>query len=476
MHWPGPIVLPPDFDDAGAPDPLLCPITQCLMTEPALVVSSGRTYERAAIVRWISEHGTDPLDRETSLNIASLAPNLAVRQMVETWARERNGGVLPNQDVRGSSEVVVHPPIAIANRVDADNININDDSPHENTAVRTNASLATRPFAGEDDPIIDGTLTVLGHYRFPGAPPSEDGKFFLFSSARLAKLLRGRPWASHGSLEDAGTNVKGGAGATLIVRNQRTNKESGCMFFGAGGGANGVGVGCWNPAEYSEPGSFRRGDVLVLVHFVGNNVPALTLPAGIPLEVAEITMRVLTPTRVTKHTGTGWNLEGSDIAFGRCGIVGDWWKELVVEFDFGEEDVTVTGVRTDSGEDLPVKVEVWSPSILRGHTVECRWDEVNLGLPERNYDPALSSGITTGQRTVPAFHNVRKVRCSWAETDLHKTRGLSTARGGGGIHCEVIGIPDGSSIMLPDGTMQGLDAAPADGSGGRQRGWRLPMV
>ena len=222
VHWPGPIVLPPDFDDAGAPDPLLCPITQCLMTEPALVVSSGRTYERAAIVRWISEHGTDPLDRETSLNIASLAPNLAVRQMVETWARERNGGVLPNQDVRGSSEVVV----------DADNIN--DDSQETtavlnagDTAVRTNASLATRPFAGEDDPIVDGTVTVLGHYRFPGAPPSEDGKFFLFSSARLAKLLRGRPWASHGSLEDAGTNVKGGAGATLIVRNQRTNKEAG---------------------------------------------------------------------------------------------------------------------------------------------------------------------------------------------------------------------------------------------------------
>ena len=169
VHWPGPIVLPPDFDDAGAPDPLLCPITQCLMTEPALVVSSGRTYERAAIVRWISEHGTDPLDRETSLNIASLAPNLAVRQMVETWARERNGGVLPNQDVRGTSEVVDHPPIAIANRVDADNININDDSSHENTAVRTNASLATRPFAGEDDPIVDGTRHRLGPLQISGS-------------------------------------------------------------------------------------------------------------------------------------------------------------------------------------------------------------------------------------------------------------------------------------------------------------------
>ena len=142
--------------------------------------------------------------------------------------------------------------------------------------------------------------------------------------------------------------------------------------------------------------------------------------------------------------------------------------------------MTVTGVRTDSGEDLPVKVEVWRPR--PGRTIDdvnCRWDEANFGLPERNYDPALSSGIRGGQRTVPVFNNVRKVRCTWAETDLHKTHGLSTARGGGGIHCEVIGIPRvpaGTSIMLPDGTMPSLDAAPADGSGGRQRGRRLPMV
>ena len=61
VHWPGPIVLPRDFDDADAPDALVCPITQCLMTEPALVVSSGRTYERAAIVRWIHQHGVDPV-------------------------------------------------------------------------------------------------------------------------------------------------------------------------------------------------------------------------------------------------------------------------------------------------------------------------------------------------------------------------------------------------------------------------------
>ena len=67
MHWPGPFVIPQGLDESGAPDALVCPITQCLMTEPALLTSSGRTYERSAIARWIREHGTDPLDSNTRL-------------------------------------------------------------------------------------------------------------------------------------------------------------------------------------------------------------------------------------------------------------------------------------------------------------------------------------------------------------------------------------------------------------------------
>ena len=116
--------------------------------------------------------------------------------MVETWARQRCGGVLPTQDVRGGSVPVATPPPSIAALVDADaaaaaGADRPTQEPNPAPAERTNASLATRPFAGEDDPIVDGAITVLGHYRAPGAPPSEDGKFFLFSSARLAKVLRG---------------------------------------------------------------------------------------------------------------------------------------------------------------------------------------------------------------------------------------------------------------------------------------------
>lgn len=97
VHWPNPIILPDGLDDTGAPDALVCPITQELMREPCLVTTSGRTYERDAINRWIREHGTDPLQRSNSLRLEDLAPNLAVRQMVEEFARERNG-VAPLSD------------------------------------------------------------------------------------------------------------------------------------------------------------------------------------------------------------------------------------------------------------------------------------------------------------------------------------------------------------------------------------------
>uniref|UniRef100_A0A7S0NHT5 U-box domain-containing protein n=1 Tax=Micromonas pusilla TaxID=38833 RepID=A0A7S0NHT5_MICPS len=457
VHWPGPIVLPRDFDDADAPDALVCPITQCLMTEPALVVSSGRTYERAAIVRWIHQHGVDPLDRGNVLRVDQLAPNLAVRQMVETWARERCGGSLPTQDVRGGSATVATPPPSIAALVDADAAAA--DRPTQDTnpapAERTNASLATRPFAGEDedDPIVDGAVTVLGQYRAPGAPPSEDGKFFLFSSARLAKVLRGRGWAAHGTLADAGGHVKNGAGAALVVTNSRTGETRGCLLWGAGGGSTGVGVGCWNPAEYSDPGSFRRGDVLVLPDFVGADVPAAGAGSG-PASRVE---KVLAPARVTKTSGTGWNLAGDEIAFGRCGLVGDWWRELSVTFEFDSPGgVAVSRVRTDSRVDLPCVAEA---RIINDGECSDAWRPVPV---------TCDAGSSFAGASV-VIANVTKVRCVWSETDLHKTNGLSTARGGGGVHCEVIGPADPGATGVT-----GVTGVTTGGAGVATR--RLPMV
>jgi hypothetical protein len=51
-------------------DDLICPITLQIFCDP-VIAGDGNTYERAAIVRWILEHGTSPLTRQP-LNLNEL--------------------------------------------------------------------------------------------------------------------------------------------------------------------------------------------------------------------------------------------------------------------------------------------------------------------------------------------------------------------------------------------------------------------
>ena len=58
-----------------------------LRLHAALATTTGRTYERAMIVRWLETHGSDPTDPSSVLNIKDLVPNRAVRAMIEEFAR-----------------------------------------------------------------------------------------------------------------------------------------------------------------------------------------------------------------------------------------------------------------------------------------------------------------------------------------------------------------------------------------------------
>jgi hypothetical protein len=55
----------------------VCPITLRSFREP-VVAADGRTYEREAIVRWITEHGTSPFTRQP-LNVNDLLPDYQVK-------------------------------------------------------------------------------------------------------------------------------------------------------------------------------------------------------------------------------------------------------------------------------------------------------------------------------------------------------------------------------------------------------------
>jgi hypothetical protein len=56
------------------------------------------------VERWIREHGTDPVDRDLSLDVRDLSPNLAVRSMVESFVSSNWTGPLPEVAREDSSD------------------------------------------------------------------------------------------------------------------------------------------------------------------------------------------------------------------------------------------------------------------------------------------------------------------------------------------------------------------------------------
>ena len=68
------------------PDEFCCPITSECMRDPVMVTATGMTYEREAIVKWLSEHDIDP---STGVELGGnklLAPNVSIRKMIDAWS------------------------------------------------------------------------------------------------------------------------------------------------------------------------------------------------------------------------------------------------------------------------------------------------------------------------------------------------------------------------------------------------------
>ena len=69
-----------------APDEFCCPITTECMLDPVIVTATGMTYEREAIVEWLSEHDIDPSTGTKLGENKLLTPNVALRKMIDAWS------------------------------------------------------------------------------------------------------------------------------------------------------------------------------------------------------------------------------------------------------------------------------------------------------------------------------------------------------------------------------------------------------
>lgn len=86
-HWPGPISFPDWLNEENAPAHFRCPITLCVIREPA-VTPAGISYERAALMQWLDHQHTEPSTKQR-LKRSHVVPNLTFRAMIEDWLEEQ---------------------------------------------------------------------------------------------------------------------------------------------------------------------------------------------------------------------------------------------------------------------------------------------------------------------------------------------------------------------------------------------------
>ena len=85
----------PDADLDSEPEELLCPITRTMFRDPVMVVESGHTYERSAILSHFERNGAkDPLTRR-ALSSTKVMTNWAMRNVVQDWL-DKHPGVTPD--------------------------------------------------------------------------------------------------------------------------------------------------------------------------------------------------------------------------------------------------------------------------------------------------------------------------------------------------------------------------------------------
>ena len=69
--------------DDNVPEYFLCPITGCIMRQPAMT-PEGVTYDYDALCEWLSSKQTDP-STNLPLTAEQLCPNRTVRSMIEDF-------------------------------------------------------------------------------------------------------------------------------------------------------------------------------------------------------------------------------------------------------------------------------------------------------------------------------------------------------------------------------------------------------
>ena len=111
------------------------------------------------------------------------------------------------------------------------------------------------------------------------------------------------------------------------------------------------------------------------------------------------------PFIIQRTSATGWKLEKDALRVGRSGLVGDWWKELQIALELEIESAALDG-----------GLFVWTDAVALPLTSS----DLSVELVRDEFNPNLYKVLSA--------HSVTSLNLLYADTDLHKTEGLSTYR------------------------------------------------
>ena len=85
----------PDADLDAEPELLMCPITRAVFRDPVMVVDSGHTYERSAILEHFERNGAKDPFTNCALSSTKVMTNWAMRNVVQDWL-DKHPSVTPD--------------------------------------------------------------------------------------------------------------------------------------------------------------------------------------------------------------------------------------------------------------------------------------------------------------------------------------------------------------------------------------------
>ena len=75
-----------DHDSFPGPASFLCPITRDVMRDPWMIVETGHSYERCAIIHWLVTNPTDPMTNQP-LRCKGIMSNHALRNAIGEYCK-----------------------------------------------------------------------------------------------------------------------------------------------------------------------------------------------------------------------------------------------------------------------------------------------------------------------------------------------------------------------------------------------------